>query len=62
MFKSGVLAVLILILVLIDNLFKAILCAIRIIRKVPDLMEIYVPCARNLLNEKNHGNLIAKTL
>lgn len=44
------------------DLFKAILCAIRIIRKVPDLMEIYVPCARNLLNEKNHGNLIAKTL
>ena len=34
---------------------KAILCAIRIIRKVPELMEIYVPSVRNLLNEKNHG-------
>ena len=44
------------------NSFKAILCAIRIIRKVPDLMEIYVPCVRNLLNEKNHGSLIATVL
>lgn len=34
---------------------KAIICAIRIIRKVPELMEIYVPSVRNLLNEKNHG-------
>ncbi|RNA25888.1 AP-1 complex subunit gamma-1-like isoform X1 [Brachionus plicatilis] len=37
---------------------KAILCAIRIIRKVPELMEIYVPSVRNLLNEKNHGVLL----
>lgn len=37
---------------------KAILCAIRIIRKVPELMEIYIPCVRNLLNEKNHGILM----
>ena len=37
---------------------KAILCAIRIIRKVPDLTEIYVPSVRNLLNEKNHGVLM----
>lgn len=36
---------------------KAIICATRIIRKVPELMEIYVPCVRNLLNEKNHGLL-----
>jgi AP-1 complex subunit gamma-1 len=35
---------------------KSILCAIRIIRKVPELMEIYIPSVRNLLNEKNHGN------
>jgi AP-1 complex subunit gamma-1 len=34
---------------------KALACAIRIIRKVPELMEIYVPAVRNLLNEKNHG-------
>lgn len=37
---------------------KAILCAIRIIRKVPELMEIYIPSVRNLLNEKNHGILM----
>ncbi|CAF0841502.1 unnamed protein product [Brachionus calyciflorus] len=37
---------------------KAILCAIRIIRKVPELMEIYVPSVRNLLSEKNHGVLL----
>lgn len=37
---------------------KAILCAIRIIRKVPELMEVYIPCVRNLLNEKNHGILM----
>jgi AP-1 complex subunit gamma-1 len=37
---------------------KAILCAIRIIRKVPELTEIYVPSVRNLLNEKNHGVLM----
>jgi AP-1 complex subunit gamma-1 len=37
---------------------KAILCAIRIIRKVPELMEIYIPSVRNLLNEKNHGKLL----
>lgn len=37
---------------------KAVLCAIRIIRKVPELMEIYIPSVRNLLNEKNHGILM----
>ena len=41
---------------------KAILCAIRIIRKVPELMEIYIPSVRNLLNEKNHGKKICSTL
>jgi AP-1 complex subunit gamma-1 len=34
---------------------KAIICAIRIIKKVPELMEMFVPSVRNLLNEKNHG-------
>lgn len=37
---------------------KAALCAVRIVRKVPDLMEVYVPTMRQLLNEKNHGVLL----
>ncbi|XP_028392024.1 AP-1 complex subunit gamma-1-like [Dendronephthya gigantea] len=40
---------------------KAALCAVRIIRKVPELMEIFVPITRSLLNEKNHGVLLTAT-
>lgn len=37
---------------------KAALCAFRVIRRVPELMEIFLPATRSLLSEKNHGILI----
>ena len=37
---------------------KAALCAFKIIRKVPESMEMYIPVSRSLLSEKNHGVLI----
>ncbi|XP_061791844.1 AP-1 complex subunit gamma-like 2 [Nerophis lumbriciformis] len=36
---------------------KAALCAIHIVRKVPDLGELFAPTARALLVEKHHGVL-----
>jgi AP-1 complex subunit gamma-1 len=34
---------------------KAALCAAKIVRKVPELMEMFLPAARSLITEKNHG-------
>uniref|UniRef100_A0A8C5B7P2 Adaptor related protein complex 1 subunit gamma 2 n=1 Tax=Gadus morhua TaxID=8049 RepID=A0A8C5B7P2_GADMO len=36
---------------------KATLCAVHIVRKVPELGELFTPAARALLAEKNHGVL-----
>lgn len=38
---------------------KAILCACRIIRKVPELMENFISLAKPCLNDKNHGVVLA---
>ena len=48
----------ILFVLLSTNYSQAALCASRIVNKVPDLMEVYVPTTRQLLNEKNHGVLL----
>ncbi|OCF36754.1 AP-1 complex subunit gamma-1 [Kwoniella heveanensis CBS 569] len=38
---------------------KAALCALRVIRRVPDLMDHFVGKAKSLLQDRNHGVLLA---
>ncbi|XP_055639073.1 AP-1 complex subunit gamma-1-like [Toxorhynchites rutilus septentrionalis] len=38
---------------------KAILCAFRMIRRVPELIEDYLPKCSQFLNDKNHGILVS---
>ncbi|CAF0974911.1 unnamed protein product [Adineta steineri] len=40
---------------------KAVLCAVRIIRKVPEQFDVFQNSIRSLLSEKNHGVLLTAT-
>lgn len=37
---------------------KALLCALRIVKKNPDSKDIFIPIVKNVLNERNHGVLL----
>ena len=37
---------------------KAALCGAKMVRKLPELAELFTPAAKNFLSEKNHGCLI----
>ncbi|XP_063769664.1 AP-1 complex subunit gamma-like 2 isoform X2 [Pseudophryne corroboree] len=41
---------------------KAVLCAVHIIRKVPELVEMFIPASEELLGEKRHGVLYGAVL
>ncbi|XP_053312807.1 AP-1 complex subunit gamma-like 2 isoform X2 [Spea bombifrons] len=41
---------------------KAVLCAVHIIRKVPELVEMFIPVSEELLGEKRHGVLYGAVL
>ncbi|TDL23779.1 Adaptor protein complex AP-1 gamma subunit [Rickenella mellea] len=38
---------------------KAALCALRVVKKVPDLIDHFISKAKNLLTDRNHGVLLA---
>ncbi|PAV19970.1 Adaptor complex AP-1 gamma subunit [Pyrrhoderma noxium] len=40
---------------------KAALCALRVVKKVPDLIDHFISKAKNLLADRNHGNMLAAT-
>ena len=42
-------------MVAVVAVLQAALCAVHIVRKVPELGELFTPSARSLLSEKNHG-------
>ncbi|KAJ9098042.1 hypothetical protein QFC19_006477 [Naganishia cerealis] len=42
-----------------SNMYAAALCAIRVIRRVPDLMDHFLEKAKSLLHDRNHGVLLA---
>uniref|UniRef100_A0A8C7KFE0 Adaptor related protein complex 1 subunit gamma 2 n=1 Tax=Oncorhynchus kisutch TaxID=8019 RepID=A0A8C7KFE0_ONCKI len=44
-------------LIVMTLTFQAALCAVHMVRKVPELGELFTPAARSLLSEKNHGVL-----
>ena len=39
--------------------FQAALCALRVVRKVPDLHDHFIEKTKNLLNDRNHGVLLS---
>ncbi|CAH2294472.1 AP-1 complex subunit gamma-1 isoform X2 [Pelobates cultripes] len=41
---------------------KAVLCAVHIVRKVPELVEMFIPVSEELLGEKRHGVLYGAVL
>lgn len=41
-----------------ENISQAYLCAVRIIRKVPELYENFVSRAKNVFQERNHATLL----
>lgn len=38
---------------------QAALCALRVIKKVPDIVDHFVGKAKNLLTDRNHGVLLS---
>ena len=38
---------------------QAALCALRVVKKVPDLMDHFTSKAKSLLQDRNHGVLLA---